>query len=268
MDETSRGVTERGIGLAAAVPAEVALVAASRAQESGYHSFWLNNPPGAHALETLGNAARTASDIWLGVGVIPLSDQPAEEIVRQVKANDIPLDRFYLGIGSGSGSGGVRRVREGVRTIRAQLSGSVVVAALGPRMCRLAGAEGDGVLLNWLTPDFARTAVGWVREGAEEADRPVPRLMAYVRAALGQEAGGRLREEARRYDAIPHYATHFRRMGASAIDTAVTGDTPEEIQRGLAAWDGIVDEVVIRAITARDTVEDVVQLMEAAKPRS
>jgi alkanesulfonate monooxygenase SsuD/methylene tetrahydromethanopterin reductase-like flavin-dependent oxidoreductase (luciferase family) len=133
-------------------------------------------------------------------------------------------------------------------------------------MCRLAGGEADWVLLNWLTPAFAEQAVIWVLEGADRAGRPMPRIMAYVRTALGDEARARLRREAAGYEAIPQYAAHFDRMGVGAADTAVTGDTPEDIQRGLAAWDGLVDEVVVRAITPGDTSADISRLLEAARP--
>ncbi|MBV9279789.1 MAG: LLM class flavin-dependent oxidoreductase [Chloroflexi bacterium] len=267
MESSTNRHTERGIGLAAALPEEVALAAAEAAQDRGYHSFWLNNPPGANALVALGRAAQRATSIWLGVGVIPLSDQPADETVRRVRESLLPEDRFYLGIGSGAAGGGVERVAEGIEAVRAAaLACPVVVAALGPRMCRLAGAQADGVLLNWLTPDFARAAIEWVREGADAAGRPMPRVMAYVRTALSDRAADRLRREAGNYEAIPQYAAHFKRMGVSAAATAVTGAAPEDVRRGLAAWDGVVDEVVVRAITASDTVEDVMPLLEAAAP--
>ncbi len=265
MSATSIDLTQRGIGLAAAVPAEVIRSAALAAQDNGYHSFWLNNPPGGNALGSLGNVAAMAPRIWLGVGVIPLSHGSPTEIAAEVTRSNVPLDRFYLGIGSGSGSGGVQRVAEGIRGLRSEMDCSIVVAAMGPRMCRLAGREADGVLLNWLTPEWARRSSEWVRAAAEQAGRPVPRLMAYVRVALGDEAIGRLRQEAARYEAIASYAEHFRRMAAPAFGTAVTGATPEEIQQGLAAWNGVVDEAVVRAITAQDTVEDVLQLATAAR---
>ncbi len=57
-------------------------------------------------------------------------------------------------------------------------------------------------------------------------------------------------------------------VGVPAMDTAITGATPEDIQRGLAAWDGVVDEVVVRAVTGRETIEEAVQLLEAASPRT
>lgn len=256
--------TQRGIGLPAAAPEEGILAGARAAQESGYHSFWLNNPPRGNALVTLGQVARDTR-LWVGVGVIPFSDHPASEIVGRVRENNLPLDRFYLGVGSGGGAGGLQRVAEGVRAIRAQLDCTIVVAALGPRMCRLAGAEADAVLFNWLTPEYARASIQSVRTGAEDAGRPMPRLMAYTRVALGDEARARLEQEASNYQAIPQYAAHFKRMGTPAMGTALAGDA-QNIQRGLRAWDGVVDEVVLRIVTAHDTAAEIRQVVEVARP--
>jgi alkanesulfonate monooxygenase SsuD/methylene tetrahydromethanopterin reductase-like flavin-dependent oxidoreductase (luciferase family) len=228
----------------------------------------LNNPPQTDALTALGSITPAVPGLWLGVGVIPLSAHDPAQIVQGVRDNNLPLDRFYLGIGSGSGTGGVQRVAEGVGALRTSLQCQIVVAALGPRMCRLGGAVADGVLFNWLTPSYATTSIQWVRESAVEAGRPVPRLMAYVRVALGDDAKRRLEGEARNYERIPSYADHFKRMGVEAMGTAVVGNGPDEIQRGLSAWDGLVDEIVVRAITANDTAQDVTRLIEAARPTS
>lgn len=263
---SSMKATQRGLGMAAAVSTEVVRITAVAAQQAGYHSFWLNNPPGASALQTLGGVARLVPDMSLGVGVIPLTDQHAEEIARVIRRHELPVDRFYLGIGSGSGTRGVARVAEGVRVLRSELDCFIMVAALGPRMSRLAGEVADGVLFNWLTPEHAGLSAAWVREGAERAGRLAPRIMAYVRTALGGDAIARLQCEADRYQAVSHYADHFSRMGVTAMDTAVSGADPAEIQRGLAAWDGVVDEVVVRVITANDTAGEVLGLLQAAAP--
>lgn len=258
--------TVRGIGLAATIGSEISLAVAGAAEAAGYHSFWLNNPPGEDALRTLGQVARSTRTVYLGVGIVPLSHTSPEEVVRQVSDLALPLNRFYLGIGSGSGTGGVERVRDAIESMRSRIDGNIVVAALGPRMCRLAGGLADGVLLNWLTPDFVAPSLEWVRLGAQESRRPVPRIMAYVRVALGAEARVRLEHEAKQYAAIPHYAAHFERMGVESVNTAVYGESPNAIRQGLSAWDGLLDEVVIRVIPARNTADDVLSLLEAAKP--
>ena len=79
--------------------------------------------------------------------------------------------------------------------MRAALPGGarVVVAAMGPKMCALAGAEADGVFLNWMTPEKAAWARERVHEGAAEAGRDAPPpVFGYVRVAVGDDAGERL----------------------------------------------------------------------------
>jgi alkanesulfonate monooxygenase SsuD/methylene tetrahydromethanopterin reductase-like flavin-dependent oxidoreductase (luciferase family) len=86
----------------------------------------------------------------------------------------------------------LKRVRDGVATLRGKLNTRIIVAALGPKMCQLAGEVADGVLFNWLTPEYARRSAELVRAGADAAKRPMPRLYAYVRVALGPAASERL----------------------------------------------------------------------------
>ncbi|MGH7402117.1 MAG: LLM class flavin-dependent oxidoreductase, partial [Candidatus Rokuibacteriota bacterium] len=132
-----------------------------------------------------------------------------------------------------------------------------------PKMCRLAGEVADGVLFNWLTPEYAKRSAELVRAGAAAAKRPVPKLYAYVRVALGP-AAERLADEGGRYDAIPAYHAHFVRMGVKPLDTAIAATSPDGIKEALKAWDGAVDEIVLRAITAKDTVDDHLALVRAA----
>jgi alkanesulfonate monooxygenase SsuD/methylene tetrahydromethanopterin reductase-like flavin-dependent oxidoreductase (luciferase family) len=158
--------------------------------------------------------------------------------------------------------------RESIEALRNELGCKVYVAALGPKMCRLAGEVADGVLFNWLTPDFARKSADIVREGAESAGRPVPRLMTYVRVSLREDGLERLKTEAARYEGIPQYAAHFERMGVGGVDASIAGANSSEIQQRLKEWDGILDEIVVRSITPNDTKDEILELVEAAAPRS
>jgi hypothetical protein len=88
-----------------------------------------------------------------------------------------------------------------------------------------------------------------------------------VRVGLGQEAATRLHKEAATYESYPAYAAHFKRMGVPAMDTTVAASTPGDIHSALSAWNGVVDEVVVRAIAAHDTADEVLQLIDAARPR-
>lgn len=260
--------TVRGLGLAASVPRPVVEAAARATEGAGFSTLWLNNPPGANAISALSAAAALVGEVRLGVGIVPLSHRSPEQIAADLDRHPIPPERFYLGLGSGSGGGGVERVHQGVQALRRLLAHPLVVAALGPRMCRLGGAEADGVLLNWLTPEYAARSVEWIRRSAQRAGRPIPRVTAYVRVALGADAAARLEEEAHRYESFPHYAAHFERMGARAIDTSIHVQSPDALQSALAAWDGVVDEVVLRVVTASDAEEEIMTLIQAGAPPS
>jgi len=105
-----------------------------------------------------------------------------------------------------------------------------------------------------------------VRAGATAAGRHMPKLFAYVRVALGTAACDRLLEEAVRYATIPAYAAHFARMGVKPVETAIAAQSPDALAPALGKWQGVVDEIVLRAITGTDTVEENVALLRAAKP--
>jgi alkanesulfonate monooxygenase SsuD/methylene tetrahydromethanopterin reductase-like flavin-dependent oxidoreductase (luciferase family) len=244
------------------VSPEIIRASAREAEALGYRSFWVNHPGSVDGLGSLAHAAAETRRLDLGVGVIPLHTRGPESIIEGVRAHALAPGRLLLGVGSPNPEA-LKRVRDGVAALRAKLSTRIVVAALGPRMCRLAGEVADGVLFNWLTPEYARRSGDLVRAGAQAAGRPVPTLYAYVRVALGAAAAQRLADEGGRYDGIPAYHAHFERMGVKPLDTAIAAPSPTGIKTALAAWDGAVDEVVLRAITAQDTVEDHLALVRA-----
>jgi hypothetical protein len=96
--------------------------------------------------------------------------------------------------------------------------------------------------------------------------RPAPKIFAYVRLAIGEAGRAKLAEEGDRYGAIPAYASNFERMGVKPVETAIAVPDPGSVPAALARWRGAVDEIVLRAITAKDTVEENLILLRAAKP--
>jgi alkanesulfonate monooxygenase SsuD/methylene tetrahydromethanopterin reductase-like flavin-dependent oxidoreductase (luciferase family) len=256
----------RGFALFAGIPADVIRASAREAEALGYASFWVNHPGQTDGLAALALAAGETRRVDLGVGVIPLHTRGPASIVEGVRATYLPTARLLLGVGSPNPKS-LERVREGVAELKRHLQTRIIVAALGPKMCRLAGEVADGVLFNWLTPEYARRSAELVREGAIAANRTTPVVTyAYVRLAMGPAGIARLGEEGGRYAGIPAYAAHFQRMGVKPVDTAVTGQTPADIRTALTRWDGAVDEVVLRAITGEDTVDQTLALVRAAKP--
>src|SRR5882724_4836042 len=187
----------QGFALFAGVSPSIVTAAAREVETLGYTSFWVNHPGATDGLLSLAQAASVTRKIDLGIGVIPLHTRGPESIIEGVRSQALPLDRLLLGVGSPNPDS-LARVREGVVWIRANIQARIIVAALGPKMCQLAGEVADGVLFNWLTPAYARRAAEWVRAGATAARRKPPTLYAYVRVALGPAAIERLGEEGAR----------------------------------------------------------------------
>ena len=254
----------QGFALFAGISADIVRAVAREAESLGYDSFWVNHPGATDGLVALAHAVGETRRIALGIGVIPLHTRGPERIVQGVRDQGLPLERLLLGVGSPN-PGALRRVREGVAALRSQVKTRLIVAALGPQMCRLAGEVADGVLLNWVTPEYARASADLVRAGAEAAKRPPPTIYSYVRVALGPAAADKLVDEGARYAAIPAYGANFERMGVKPVDTAIAGQTPEALRQALSRWQGAVDEVVLRAITGKDTAEENLALVRAAR---
>jgi len=257
----------RGFGLAGETARESILAAATGAERSGYHSFWLSQPPEGSTLEVLQEVSGITASILLGVGAIPLTSRTAEDISREVSDLGLPRDRLRLGIGSGTGIGSLDRLRTGIVRLRSLLDVEIVIAPLGPQMCALAGELADTVLLNWLTPAHAKTSASWIRAGADNARREAPSIASYVRCAISDDALPRLAAECARYGSFPHYAAHFRRQGVYPIETTIRARDEKELQEGLARYDDILDHVVVRAITPNDAPSEILALLEAASPR-
>src|SRR5438552_12093256 len=223
----------QGFALFAGVSPSIVTAAAREAETLGYTSFWVNHPGATDGLLSLAQAASVTRKIDLGIGVIPLHTRGPESIIEGVRSQALPLDRLLLGVGSPNPDS-LARVRGGIATLRAGLRTRLIVAALGPKMCELAGEVADGVLFNWLTPEHARASAELVRQGAAKAKRKSPTLFAYVRLALGTAAIERLGEEGARYAAIPAYASHFERLGVKPVETAIAAQTAKDVPAALA----------------------------------
>jgi len=253
-----------GFALFAGTASEIIGASAREAEALGYSSFWVNHPGSTDGVAALAVAARETRRIELGIGVIPLHTRGPKSIVLGVRTHALPLHRLLLGVGSPNPDA-LRRVRAGVAELRSRLSARLVVAALGPKMCHLAGEIADAVLFNWLTPEHARRSAELVSAGAAAVRRQPPKLFAYVRVALGSAACDRLAEEGVRYAAIPAYAANFARMGVKPVETSIAAQSPDAIPPALAKWQGAVDEIVLRAITAKDTADENLTLLRAAR---
>jgi alkanesulfonate monooxygenase SsuD/methylene tetrahydromethanopterin reductase-like flavin-dependent oxidoreductase (luciferase family) len=255
-----------GFGIVGSLDLATVRTIAERAEELGIHALWVNDSPPGNSLERLEAAAAATTRLHLATGVIAVDRKPAQAIVAEVAARNLPMDRLTIGIGSAAGPSPLGRVRENLAILRETLGAPVVVGALGPRMRRLGAEASDGLLFNWLTPRFALETTREMRELAAAADNPGAQSATYIRTALGADALPVLEDEAARYSGFPAYAANFARLGISAMETAVHADTPEGIVDGILAFDGAVDHAVVRAITPTHDVEHYLQLLDAIAP--
>ena len=84
---------------------------------------------------------------------------------------------------------------------------------------------------------------------------------------MGPAAASRLGEEADRYGAHSRVRRQLRAPGREADRHGHRrADRPAAIATALERWSGAVDEVVLRAITANDTLDENIALVRAAKP--
>ena len=210
------------------------IVTCSRyAEEAGLESVWISEAWGRDAFLALAAVANATEHIKLGTGIVNVySRSPAAIAMAITTLDELSKGRAILGLGS-SGARvieswhGLRyerplgRLREAVTIVQQILSGSQVnlqgsvfhvsdfrlavqppqhkipiyIAALGPKMLRLAGGIADGVLLYLCPPAKMPDTIAEIRKGAENGKRPSVRFDV---AALLPTFVSENREEARR----------------------------------------------------------------------
>jgi alkanesulfonate monooxygenase SsuD/methylene tetrahydromethanopterin reductase-like flavin-dependent oxidoreductase (luciferase family) len=254
---------ELGLGVAAGPDPDQLAPLASAAQELGYVSIWSNDSPAGEGLLQLSRWAGTSNSIDLDVGVLSMDRHKPAAVAAQALLLGLPEDRVVLGVGAGFDSRPLAAVRAGVEGLRRLMPGvRIAVAAMGPRMCSLAGEVADAALLNWMTPGRAAWARNLVLDAARSAGRdPVP-VHGYVRVAVGKDAADRLAREARHYLQIPHYARHFQAMGVDPLTVGIAAEDPAALPAALANYSAL-DVAVVRVLSER-SVEAILAVATAA----
>ncbi|MDQ1535307.1 MAG: hypothetical protein QOF28_3068 [Actinomycetota bacterium] len=252
------------------------------AADLGYTDLWSAESGGADAFTPLALAAAWTPTLRLGTAIIPVYTRGPHTLASQIASMcQAAPGRFVVGIGSSSDviverwndiafEKPYQRVRDTIRFLRAALAGEkvteeyetfrvrgfrllikvaeqppILVAALRPGMLRLAGREGDGAIINWLSAEDVRTVVPYVGEGKEivarlfvlpTEDRAVVQLVG--RRAIAQ------------YLNVPVYAAFHEWLGrgemlkdmwahwkAGERDKA-TAAIPDELIDDLIVWGG------------------------------
>lgn len=235
-------------------------------EELGYDQLWANDTRRGSGLATLAAAAQRATHLELGVGVVGLSERGPQRIADEAQDLALPLHRLILGVGSGRSSS-LRLVEDGVAELRTLLPDvRICVAALGPKMLRLAGRVADVVLLNWVRPASIAASRQQIAAGAQQAQRPTPIVAGYVRVAVGVGAEERLASEVDRYArAGSWYERAIAAQGNGLIGVAC--EDPAEVPAALAPYREALDTCVVRGLPAGDDLNDWLKVADAAAPR-
>ncbi len=253
------------------------------ARELGYASFWVIEAFGTDAMTILGAVSQRTEGMQLGTGIIPAQLRTPQlaamsaATLQQLNPNADVL----LGVGVSApgilrlhgveaADKPVRFMREYLTLLRECLSGEsvtfegdyfqvkrfrlglrqgerrpkIVLAALNPRMLKLAGELADGVLFNYIPQAMVGPSIEAVREGGDAT------IYAYVHAAVTdfEPNVDSARRDIFNYAMADGYANMFRRAGFS--------DEVNELRERYAAGDreGSIAAVSDRMVQAIDFI--------------
>lgn len=256
--------------------------AVQRAERAGVPAFWLTmGGTTADSAVVYGAAAMVTERIRFGTSIIPTwPKHPVATAQQAIALDSLAPGRFRLGIGPSHHTSmgevfGVEyrrpltNLREYLTVITSLLhSGEVsfegrfvkthatlptpvdvpvMAAALQPGAFRLCGELADGAI-SWVAPwNYLRdVALPAMREGAAEAGRPPPPLVAHTPVFLGRDREEMLERSAKmlgRYATLPNYqgmmqASGFAEAGAGGdmapfLEGLVVSGDDDEVVEGL-----------------------------------
>ena len=260
----------------------------------GYTDVWSSEVGGSDAFVPLAMASEWAPGLRLGSAIVPVYTRgPALLAMSAATLADLAPGRFVLGIGSSSPAIVERwnatefdrplaRTRDTLRFLKSALAGEkvsekyetfevkgfrlerapaiapkIVLAALRPGMLRLAAAEADGVITNWLSPEDV------LRVRAEIG--PETELIARLFVCVSEDAAT-VRETGRRmlagYLTVPAYAAFHDWLGRAEILRPMHEAWRAGDRKGAMAAisDEVVDALIVHgsAATCRARIKEYV----------
>ncbi|WP_436790877.1 TIGR03564 family F420-dependent LLM class oxidoreductase [Yinghuangia sp. YIM S10712] len=237
------------------------------AENAGFSSVWYDNSVLSDPLAAMAVAGRATTSIELGTAILQTYFCHPMFQARRVSAVTEAMGRpgFTLGIGPSheplvSGVYGLpydhpgRNTEEYLRILTGLLRGDevtyegedwtvrgahvpatqpvpVLLAALGPRLLRVAGELADGVVLFMASARAIETHIApRLHAAASAAGRPAPRIVAGLPIAVHDdldEARQATARTARSYESLPNYRRIMDIGGvATPADAAILGDEP------------------------------------------
>ncbi|WP_031158279.1 LLM class F420-dependent oxidoreductase [Streptosporangium roseum] len=250
----------------------------------GYTDVWSAEVNGVDGFVPLALAAEWAPGVRLGSAIVPVSTRgPGLLAMSAATLADLAPDRFVLGIGASSPAIVERwnagefvkpfaRTRDTLRFLKKALAGEkvteryetfevkgfrlertpkvppkIVLAALRPRMLRLAAEEADGAITNWLSPQDVRKVRSEIGPDTE--------LIARLFVCVSEDAE-KVRELGRRmlagYLTVPVYAAFHDWLGRGEVlrpmhEAWAAGDRQAALR---AIPDEVVDALIVHGDAA------------------
>ena len=218
--------------------------AAAELEELGYTALWIPDVGQTPVLESVDHLLSATKDIVIATGILNLWMNDAAAVAASYASlTDAHGDRFLMGIGVSHAplidSTEPGRYRKPLAATAAFLDaldganppvpvGARVLAALGPKMLKLAADRSRGAHPYLVTPEHTRRAREVLGDG--------PLLLPEQTVILTDDAA-----EARaigtgwlkRYLAMPNYANNMLRLGFSRDDVALVSD---RLLDAIIAW--------------------------------
>ncbi|ACZ91923.1 LLM class F420-dependent oxidoreductase [Streptosporangium roseum] len=250
----------------------------------GYTDVWSAEVNGVDGFVPLALAAEWAPGVRLGSAIVPVSTRgPGLLAMSAATLADLAPERFVLGIGASSPAIVERwnagefvkpfaRTRDTLRFLKKALAGEkvteryetfevkgfrlerapkvppkIVLAALRPRMLRLAAEEADGAITNWLSPQDVRKVRSEIGPDTE--------LIARLFVCVSEDAE-KVRELGRRmlagYLTVPVYAAFHEWLGRGEVlrpmhEAWAAGDRQTALR---AIPDEVVDALIVHGDAA------------------
>jgi probable F420-dependent oxidoreductase len=250
------------------VPAAASQEAAAEIEELGFGAVWVPEAVGREAFTSAGLLLAGTSSLTVATGIASIwaRDPMAASGAHKTLSEAYP-GRFLLGLGV-SHQPMVDRVRghhydkplTAMSRYLDAMDASVfmaaeptvpprrVLAALQPKMLRLAAERADGAHPYFVPPEHTAVA------RAELGDGP---LLAVEQAVVFETDPGQARDVARTHTAIytglPNYANNLKRFGFVEEDFAGAGS--DRLVDAIVAW-GTMDDVVARINAHHDAGAD------------
>jgi probable F420-dependent oxidoreductase len=236
---------------------------AAELEELGYGALWLGASPDGSVLGTVGSLLDATETLTVATGILNVWTTPAHEVNDGYRALAW-TDRFLVGIGAGHRETVGEAYHSPYQKLVRYLDeldvprDRLALAALGPRVLRLAAARTSVAHPYLVTPEHTARARELVGGGA---------VLAPEQHVVLEEDPARARELAREalafYLGLPNYTRNWLRLGFTEDDVA--GGGSDRLVDALVAW-GPLDRVVARLREHHDAGADHVAVQVVGAP--